>query len=94
MNHTILELIKDNVVDFNSFRQGMFYYIIKDFKKKDEHEDLYDYYDPKSERRYNRYLFPVPLEDIGTATMESRDKAITFMRWIRKSIEDKTFIKI
>jgi hypothetical protein len=36
------------------------------------------------------YEFPVPVEDIGNATIHSYDKAITFMRWIRKAIEDKT----
>lgn len=39
------------------------------------------------------YEFPVPVEDIGNATLNRTDKAITFMRWIRKAIEDKTFIK-
>jgi hypothetical protein len=40
------------------------------------------------------YQFQVPVEDIGTATLFARDKSIFFMRWIRKSIENKTFIKI
>ncbi len=40
------------------------------------------------------YQFPVPLDDIGTATMLANDKAITYMRWIRKAIEDKTLIQI
>jgi hypothetical protein len=39
------------------------------------------------------YIFPVPADDIGTATLNAADKAITFMRWIRKAIEDKTFIR-
>jgi hypothetical protein len=39
------------------------------------------------------YEFPVPIEDIGNATMLRSDKAITFMRWIRKAIEDGTFLK-
>ena len=39
------------------------------------------------------YLFPIPEDDIGTATLKSMDKAITFMRWIRKAIEEKTFIE-
>lgn len=39
------------------------------------------------------YEFPVPADDIGTATMLRTDKAITFMRWIRKAIKDGTFIK-
>ena len=36
------------------------------------------------------YEFPVPIEDIGNATLHDHDKAITFMRWIRKSIEEGT----
>lgn len=39
------------------------------------------------------YYFPVPLEDIGDATLEAEDKAIVFMRYIRKAIEDGTFVK-
>jgi len=39
------------------------------------------------------FSFPVPLEDVGDATLEAEDKAITFMRYIRKAIEDGTFIK-
>lgn len=30
------------------------------------------------------FLFPVPLEDIGNATFLANDKAILFMRYIRK----------
>lgn len=37
--------------------------------------------------------FPVPLDDIGTATLMDMDKAITYMRWIRKALQDKTLIK-
>lgn len=39
-----------------------------------------------------QYLFPVPADDIGTATLLASDKAITFMRWIRKALEDGTLI--
>lgn len=40
------------------------------------------------------YSFPVPLDDIGTGTMEHRDKAVSYMRWINRGIQDKTFIKL
>jgi len=40
-----------------------------------------------------RYQFQVPVEDANGCTLLSRDKSITFMRWIRKSIENGTFIK-
>jgi len=39
------------------------------------------------------YLFPVPLNDVGDATLLARDKAIVFMRYIRKAIEEGTFVK-
>lgn len=84
--YDIKELVKDNFVFFNSFRQGVFYYTI--FAGTAE----------QSKSVYTatsiRYQFPVPIEDIGTATLLAKDKAITFMRWIRKAIQDKTFIRI
>ena len=33
-------------------------------------------------------LFPVPISDIGTATFLSEDKAMLFMRYIRKFLEE------
>jgi hypothetical protein len=39
------------------------------------------------------YTFPVPLSDIGDATLLATDKALVFMRYIRKALEDGTFVK-
>ena len=39
------------------------------------------------------YRFPVSLEDLGTVTLLSEHKAITLMRYIRKALEDNTFVK-
>ena len=33
------------------------------------------------------FNFPVPTDDTGTAAMNAEDKAILFMRWIRKELE-------
>ena len=33
------------------------------------------------------FQFPVPLADIGTATLLAEDKALYFMRWIRRHLE-------
>lgn len=33
------------------------------------------------------FTFPVPIDDIGTATLLNTDKALFFMRWIRKHKE-------
>lgn len=34
------------------------------------------------------FLFPVQISDTGTGTFKSEDKAIFFMRWIRKQLEE------
>ena len=39
------------------------------------------------------YQFPVRLDDIGDATLLNKDKALLFMRYIRKSIESNEFVK-
>ena len=33
------------------------------------------------------FQFPVPLSDIGTATLLPEDKALFFLRWIRRHVE-------
>ena len=35
------------------------------------------------------YTFPVPLNDVNDATLLKADKAIFFMRWIKKAIESQ-----
>lgn len=47
-------------------------------------------------RTENNLLFPVPVSDTGTATFLAEDKAILFMRYIRKfivSMEDELTTK-
>lgn len=52
------------------------------------------YYNVPNKTTLELYQFQVPIEDIGTATLFTRDKSIFFMRWIRKSIENQTFVKL
>ncbi|MFZ0278301.1 MAG: hypothetical protein WA254_22920 [Candidatus Sulfotelmatobacter sp.] len=40
-----------------------------------------------------KWTFPVSLEDIAGASLFAQMKAITLMRYIRKALEDKTFVK-
>lgn len=77
------DLIKNNVVTFDSYRQGFFYYKIHYITGSRGPVTFSE-----------SYQFPVPLDDIGTATLLKQDKAITFMRWIRKAKEDNTLIKL
>ena len=39
------------------------------------------------------YMFPIPINDIGDATFSKNNKAIFFMRYIKKAIDEKTFVK-
>ena len=38
-------------------------------------------------RTEDGFEFPVPIDDVGNATFLAEDKAIFFMRWIRKHID-------
>ena len=40
------------------------------------------------------YMFPVPLEDIGDATLELEDKAILFMRYINRAMKEGSFVPL
>ncbi len=87
MAHNIKDIVKDNTVTFSHYRDGnMFYNVsVNDFGNPTEHN--------KKPISIDVYQFPVPLDDIGTATLLNTDKAIIFMRFIRKSIEEGTFVK-
>ena len=39
------------------------------------------------------FQFPVPIEDIGNATFLAQDKALLFMRYIRKHLDDLSSVK-
>lgn len=80
----ISELVKHNEVFFDSYRQGVMYYRLCVFLGRDE----------LGYREEAWFLFTVPLDDVGTATLKYKDKAITFMRWIRKAVENKTLIEL
>lgn len=39
-----------------------------------------------------KLMFPVPLEDVMDASLHAEEKAITYMRYIRKAMETGTFV--
>lgn len=40
------------------------------------------------------YQFPVPLEDVGNASLNKVEKSMTLMRYIRKALKNNEFVKI
>lgn len=69
------DLFKDNVIDFQYYRNGNLYYSIREANGVD-------------------YVFPVPITDTGDAVFGRSDRAILFMRWIRKAIENDEIHKL
>jgi len=74
----ILNIIKEAKVRFSFYRNGMLYYEVIKGDKP-------------------THIFPVNIEDkndIGSATFPAECKAITLMRYIRKSIENESIAEI
>lgn len=88
----LLKLIKDNFVTFDSYRKGIFYYNLEAIVISDTQLSI----DGKvtDVGTYTRYQFSVPLDEVGDGTLLSEDKAIYYMKWIRRALEDKTLVKI
>jgi len=39
------------------------------------------------------YSFPIPTEDLMEASVHGEERAITLMRYIRKALDDGTFVR-
>lgn len=64
------KMFEGNHVFFQYYRDGSLWYVFR--------------YSEDNPARITEFLFPVPISDTGTATFNAMDKAIIFMRWIRK----------
>ncbi len=83
----IKELIKNNsTVHFSYFRNGIFYYEIGGSIIPSNEDEFLGYSD--------KYQFMVPLDDINGATINSVEKSIYFLRWIKRAIKDNTLVKV
>lgn len=70
---SIKELVKDNIVTFTHYYEGDLWYNVE---YCDEFGDDVT------------YAFPVPVSDIGNAIFRASDKAMLFMRYIRKQLSN------
>ena len=39
------------------------------------------------------YMFPIPVDDLMEASVHGEERAITLMRYIRKALDDGTFVR-
>lgn len=60
---------------------------IGDIIKKESVAKFLFYRDGSLWYRIEQFEFPVPIEDTGSAIFLSEDKAIFFMRWVRKHLD-------
>ena len=44
--------------------------------------------------RDGTYEFPIDVADVGDATLLAEDRALLFMRYIRRAMEDGTFVRV
>jgi hypothetical protein len=81
----ILDIVKGTTARFLFYRNQQMFYAV----------DVPGKPNPDSGLTLNtRYQFPVGLEDLAGASVFAEEKAITLMRYIRKAIEDGTFVVV
>ena len=68
---------------FLRYHDGNLWYGIDYNKRLETGDKVMDYYFLDS----HIFEFPVPISDIGTATFLAEDKALLFMRYIRKHLD-------
>ena len=79
----IIDIVKGTVAHIHYYRQGVVYYrtTLRDEASLEENANGVD------------YIFPVPLDDVGDATLNWEEKCIFLMRYIRKAINEGTFVR-
>lgn len=82
MTPTMRDIVQNNKAVFNRFREGQFYYRVTLEQTN------------QSQEGYQTFEFNIPIEDTVGITLANEEKAITLMKWIRKSREAGTFVKI
>lgn len=78
--YNIKELVKDNMVRFDYYKSGELWFEIIKYVK--------DYTEDTTWRKDVLFKFPVPIIDCENAKFLREDKAILYMRYIRKYISE------
>lgn len=75
MKPNIKDIVKGNTAKFDRYRKQNLYYRVE----------------VTTDDGVKTYEFPVPIEDCGDASFFGEDKAMLFMRYIRKALNEDTF---
>jgi hypothetical protein len=51
------------------------------------------YYSVVKKNTSEKYLFPIPLDDLGDATINNIEKSIFLMRYMRKALDEGTLVR-
>ena len=51
------------------------------------------YYSVVEKNTSEKYLFPIPLDDLGDATINNIEKSIFLMRYMRKALDEGTLVR-
>lgn len=81
MTPDLKTLLKGNTVQFSRYSKGYLYYRIRELITE-------------GGRETPPWEFPVPIEDCGDATFPTTEKAIMFMRYIRRAQEEGSFTRV
>ncbi len=85
MSPTIKDLVTVNKVRFRYYRKGELWYdVIESIEVPVDTERSTE--TTTHERAV--FTFPVPISDCGDGTFNAEDKAILYMRYIRKQLEE------
>lgn len=77
---TIVQLAKAHA-EFVKYQEGKLWYRVC------WEERLTEECDPVMGSELHSFEFPIPIDDAGGGEFLPEDKALTFMRWIRKHLE-------
>jgi len=80
----------ENLKEFNEQVKNL---VVGTMVKFDHYRAGFFYYNVKA-KDGNTYQFFVPREDIGNGTINAKDKASGFMKWIRQALKENTLVQL
>lgn len=87
IEHVIKEKINKETMKINEFVYS------ENFCQFEYYRKGVMYYTVKRKETDDLYIFPIPAEDLGDATLNKSEKSIFLMRYMRKALDEGTLVK-